>query len=210
MRGFLSATLVGLVLAYGCGEAYSEAPPGSADGGTSARTDGGGSSSSSSSSGSPNTTVTEAPAGQIRCATTAKTCSVGPEQCCVTLTGSAGVVRRADDPSATCMAKGGPNCAVLTQTGDDFMQKIPQTCARASDCGDGESCCALPLSFDPTPDAGGDRFGKTIGEIVCRPIEDCRTRGRILCRTKEDCPTTTDCTAETDPILSKLYSAFCF
>lgn len=206
----VTAALTAL-LALGCGTAYSEAPPDPDAGATSSS---GGSSTSSSSSSSSSSSgdaalppAGEAPAGQIRCATTTTTCLVGPEQCCITMTGTAGVVRSANAPSALCMAKGGPNCGTLTQTGDDFMQKLPQTCARASDCGAGESCCALPMSVNGG--TGGDRYAKTIAQIVCRPQSDCLTTGRILCRTKADCPATTNCQTETDPILSKLYAAFC-
>ncbi len=205
--------LIGFVVleaaVYGCSQPYEEAQR--ADGGATTSSSGGGSSGSSGVTTSDGAAdlPSETPEGQIRCATTDKTCAVGTEQCCITLTGTTGVVRSANSPSATCMAPGGPNCGILTTTGDDFMQKLPQSCARASDCGGENACCALPLGATADGGISGDRFGKTIGSLVCVPLDACLARGRILCRTKADCPPTTDCRVETDPVLSRLYGAFC-
>lgn len=194
----------GLVAATACDEPYAVSTD---DGGASAS-----SSTSTSSSGGTSSGAVDAagtPEGRVACATTSTSCELGAEGCCVTVSGQASAaIRSVNGVSAVCVSVADPGCGSLVQVGSDFVVKLRQDCARARDCAAGEDCCALPLGSQPDG-GGGDRFAKDLSRIGCVKAPTCAATGRVLCRTKDDCPTGTNCTQETDPVLSRLYGSFC-
>jgi hypothetical protein len=145
--------------------------------------------------------------GQIFCASTTTVCDIRQAQCCVTLAGmDSAAVRSYSFSSAKCGPINGPGCGEYTSNGTDFSDKFPQQCATAADCAAGLSCCVVPLS--PT---GGtaNRFDKAVSSIECVAAAQCAVKGRAICAGASDCAPTENCLAETDPILVRLYAAFC-
>lgn len=141
--------------------------------------------------------------GQIVCASTTTVCDIRQAQCCISLSGTSSMAARTYSmSSALCGPIGGPGCGTYVSTGDDFSMKFPQRCASVKDCAAGESCCVLPL--DAT-----NRYGKELSSIQCVAAATCAQKGRALCNGSSDCAPSENCLAETDPILSHLYSKFC-
>jgi hypothetical protein len=181
-------------------DGYAEGTTGNGSSGNGSSSGASGGNGSSGSSGGVD--AGDLPPGKIQCAQTSTICDITSAQCCVTIVGeSSAAVRSLSSSSAKCTAVGA-GCGQMIDTGNTFTLEFAQNCSNASNCGDGEACCVLPLE-------GQDRFSKTVGSIECVPKATCNTKGRVLCRGADDCATTESCLSETDPILSHLYGNFC-
>lgn len=211
----VSGVALAVVLTAACVDLGGLASGGS-DGGAANRTDGGstGSDGGSDAQGSDGSvtpgsdggdaSVNNLPALDVLCATTTTHCDgTKGAECCLTVTGTdSRAVRELGTLGAKCQAKGAANCGSYVAAGPDFTMKLPQSCARPIDCSIGTECCAVSLN-------PGQRLSTELSSISCVPAGTCATTGRMLCTSAADCPATLNCLAETDPVLSKLYSTWC-
>jgi hypothetical protein len=140
--------------------------------------------------------------GQIVCASTMTVCDIRQAQCCISLSGTSSMAARTYTMSSALCGPIGAGCGSYVSNNGDFTMKLPQRCGSATDCSAGEACCVLPID-------DANRYGKELRAIECTAAATCAQKGRALCNAPSDCAATENCLAETDPILSRLYSKFC-